>query len=79
MNTYQVRKARRIVAMLTAADHTLTRHQLARAVALMSFGQWRTVAFAAGVPVADLDAKAAVLALLRDRTAHLIMTGGGAR
>lgn len=71
-NAYQLRKARRIVAMLTAADHSLTRHQLAQAVALMSFDQWRTVAFAAGMPVADLDAKAAVLALLRGRTIHRV-------
>jgi hypothetical protein len=66
-NPYQCRKARVITAHLLAAQaqSSLTRHQLARCVALMNFAQWQTVAFSAGVPVADLDCKAAVLGMLR--------------
>lgn len=70
-NAYQIRKARVIVAFLLGCQSSLTRHQLARAVAIMDFDQWRTVAFGAGVPVVDLDAKVAVLALLRGRTIHV--------
>ena len=69
---YQLRKARTIVAYLASLDVSHTRHQLAQCVALMTFDQWRTVAFSAGVPVVDLDAKAAVLALLRGRDLHLV-------
>ena len=72
LNAYQLRKARVIVAYLASLDVSHTRHQLAQCVALMTFDQWRTVAFSAGVPVVDLDAKAAVLALLRGRTIHRV-------
>ena len=63
LSSYQLRKARTIVAYLASLDVSHTRHQLAQCVALMTFDQWRTVAFSAGVPVADIEAKAAVLAL----------------
>jgi hypothetical protein len=33
---------------------------------------WQTVAFQAGVPVADIPAKAAVLAMLRGRVIHVL-------
>ncbi len=71
-NSYQLSKAKRIVALLLACQgmSTLSRHELAKVVAIMDASQWRTVALTAGVPVADLDAKVAVLALLRGRTIH---------
>lgn len=74
MNGYQLAKARKIVALLmqTQENSTLNRHQLAKCVALMSFDEWRTVCFTAGQPVADLDAKAAVLALLRGQVPHVV-------
>jgi len=69
VNAYQRRKARAIVALLKRCGErsTLTRHQLAQAVSLMSFEQWRTVAFTAGVPLVDLPAKTLVLRALRGR------------
>ena len=72
MTEYQIRKARVIAAFLLGcqAQSTLTRYQLARCVAILSDEQWRTVAFTAGVPVADIPAKAAVLALLRGGEIH---------
>ncbi len=72
MNAYQRRKARVIARHLLAAQakSSLTRHQLARCVAIMSAREWQTVAFAAGVAVADLEAKAAVLAMLRTNAPH---------
>ncbi len=72
MNRYQRRKARVIVRHLLAAQakSSLTRHQLARCVAIMTAREWQTVAFAAGVAVADLEAKAAVLAMLRTNAPH---------
>lgn len=74
MNQYQKAKARKIVALLMQAqeDSTLNRHQLAKCVALMPSRDWQTVCFTAGVPVADLDAKAAVLALLRGQVPHVV-------
>jgi hypothetical protein len=72
MNRYQLAKARAIVAYLASLNVSHTRHQLAQCVALMDFDAWRTLAFSAGVPVADLDAKAAVLALPRGRTIHRV-------
>ena len=72
MSRYQETKAKRIVAFVTSLHVSHTRHQLAQCVALMNFAEWRTVAFAAGVPVADLDAKAATLAMLRGRTIHAL-------
>ncbi len=72
LNNYQRSKAKRITAHLLAAQaqSSLTRHQLAQCVALMSFAEWRTVAFSAGVPCADLEAKAAVLGMLRTTAPH---------
>jgi hypothetical protein len=71
-NAYQRRKARSIVALLLSAQaqSTLTRHQLARSIAIMSADEWRAVAFTAGVAVADLECKAAVLAMLRESAPH---------
>jgi hypothetical protein len=71
-NAYQIRKAKRITEMLLAAEHTLTRHQLARAVAICGFDEWRSISFAAGMPVADIECKAAVLAMLRERAPHAL-------
>jgi hypothetical protein len=74
INEYQLRKARVIVAFLVGCQQnsTLTRHQLAQVVAIMDAEQWQKVAFSAGVPVADIKAKAAVLALLRNREIHCV-------
>ncbi len=71
-NKYQRRKARAIARFLLScqAQSSLTRHQLARCIALMSDAEWRLVAFQAGVAVADLDCKAAVLAMLRETAPH---------
>jgi len=73
MTGYQIKKARVIAAFLLGcqAQSTLTRHQLAKCVAMMPERDWQTVAFTAGVPVADIPAKAAVLALLRGREIHV--------
>ena len=73
-NAYQLRKARTIARVLLScqAMSTLTRHQLACCVALIDFAEWQTVAFQAGVPVADLDCKAAVLAMLRKTAPHKV-------
>ena len=73
-NSYQLRKARQIANYLLARrdESTLTRLELAKVVAIMNADEWRTVVFAAGVPVADLSCKAAVLALLRGRSIHAI-------
>ena len=71
-NAYQLRKAKQIAASLQrAADRTMeatSGNMLARCVSLMTPGEWRTVSFTAGVANADLDCKAAVLAILRGRT-----------
>jgi hypothetical protein len=77
MNSYQTSKARRIVAVLCAAqaESSLSRHELTKLVTLMSADQWRAISFAAGVAVADITAKAAVLAYLRERAPHAIGTG----
>ena len=72
MSRYQETKAKRIVAFVTSLHVSHTRHQLAQCVALLSFDQWRTLCFTAGEPVADLDAKAATLAMLRGRTIHAL-------
>jgi hypothetical protein len=66
MNNYQRSKAKRIVAALLSAREasSLSLMQLRRTVAHMSPEQWQAVAFVAGVPVADLAAKRAVLELL---------------
>jgi hypothetical protein len=73
-NAYQIRKAKQIANYLLARreESTLTRLELARVIAIMNHDEWRTVVFAAGVPVADLSCKAAVLALLRGRSIHAI-------
>lgn len=69
-NGYQIRKAREIVALLLKAqgNSTLTRHMLSRCVAIMSDEEWRAVAFCAGVPVADIECRMAVLAILRGKS-----------
>lgn len=74
INAYQLSKAKEIVKLLmrTYENTSLSRHQMAQCVALMSHDEWRTVCFAADQPVADLDAKAAVLALLRNQAPHII-------
>jgi hypothetical protein len=74
VNQYQLSKARKIADFLLGCQHasTLSRYQLAQSVAIMNAAEWQTVAFTAGVPVADLDAKAAVLALLRNRDIHAV-------
>lgn len=75
-NRYQIAKAKRIIRHLVAcADATMeatSTFMLARCVAMMSHEEWRTVSFAAGVPVADLDCKAVVLAMLRGRSPRLL-------
>lgn len=75
-NSYQLRKAKVIANFLRgAADATMeatSPTMLARCVALMSMDEWRTVAFQAGVPQADIEAKAACLALLRGRVLHRV-------
>lgn len=71
-NGYQLRKAKTILTFLLSCKTSLTRHQTAQAIALMSFDEWRTLAFSAGVPLADIEAKAAVLAMLRGRTIHAV-------
>ncbi len=74
MNSYQIRKARVIVNLLCSAqaESSLSRAELVKVVTMMSSEQWRTVCFAAGVAVADLPAKAAVLDTLRCRVPHVI-------
>ena len=74
INAYQLRKAKQIAAFLLECrdQSTLGRLECAKVVAIMTSDQWRTVTMAAGVPVADLDAKAAVLALLRGRAIHAV-------
>lgn len=72
MNGYQMAKAKKIAANLASLETSLTRHQLARAISVMTFDQWRTVAFGAGVPVADIQCKAVVLAILRGRAIHKV-------
>ena len=73
-NAYQIAKAKKIAAFLLECreQSTLGRLELAKVVAIMDAAQWQTVCFAAGVPVADLSCKAAVLALLRGRSIHAI-------
>lgn len=72
MNEYQKAKARKIVALLTSLQAQVNGHELAKCVAIMSHDEWRTVCFTAGVPVADLEAKAAVLAMLRGRVPQVV-------
>ena len=73
MNSYQIAKARKIADILIAAlpqSSLVTRNELARTVARLSNDDWRTISFAAGVPVADIKARQAVLAILRKRSLH---------
>jgi hypothetical protein len=76
INRYQIAKARKIAAYLQAsADATMeatSAPMLAKCVAIMSADEWRTISFAAGVANADIEAKAAVLAMLRGRTIHAV-------
>jgi hypothetical protein len=82
MNRYQISKARKIAAFVTACaaktKRATTAHELCKLVALMDADQWRTLAFQAGVAVADLDCKAATLAILRKRAPRLIGKGRAA-
>ena len=75
-NSYQLRKARRIAAFLRdCADKTMeatSPWMLSQMTALLTDEEWRTVCLSAGVAVADLDCKAAVLAILRGKAPHLI-------
>ncbi len=72
-NPYQLAKARKIAAFLrNCAGDRMTAHQLSRCVAIMDADAWRTVSFQAGEPVADIEAKVAVLAILRGRELHAI-------
>ena len=79
MSSYQIDKARKIVdALINAAAKTkqqTTRYELAKLISRLSHDEWRTVSFAAGVPVADLPAKSAVLAILRERAPHVVGKG----
>ncbi len=69
---YQHDKARAIVKMLLAQNTTLSRHQICQVVAVMNSDQWRTVAFAAGQPTADIGCKALVLMKLRQKAPSLV-------
>jgi hypothetical protein len=71
-NRYQHDKARAIVNMLLAQHTTLSRHQICQAVAMMNSDQWRTICFAAGQPVADIECKALVLMKLRQKAPRLV-------
>jgi hypothetical protein len=68
-NDYQKRKAKHIAkVLLVARDGSgMTPYKLAQCVALMDDSQWRAVCFVADVPVADLECKAEVLRILRER------------
>lgn len=72
MNGYQKAKAKKITKLLLscAEQSGVTRFQLAKMVSIMSASQWRTVAFTAGVPMADIPAKRIVLSELRNRSIH---------
>ena len=74
MNSYQRRKAQIIVNLLVAsqAQSSLSRFELAKVIAHMSADQWRTICLTAGVPVADLVAKEAVLEMIRAKTPRLV-------
>jgi hypothetical protein len=67
VNSYQRRKARIIVNLLVAsqAQSSLSHFELAKVIAHMSPDQWRTICLTAGVPIADLPAKEAVLEMVR--------------
>lgn len=69
INAYQRAKAKKIADYLTKTreNTTLTPHQLCRATAMLNMRQWQAVAFAAGCAVVDLEAKAEVLRILRER------------
>ena len=66
MNRYQMRKAKLIAAtlILAAAQTDVPMTQLALLASRMDEAQWRTVSFAAGVAVADQQARVMVVALL---------------
>lgn len=69
VNGYQRTKAKTIADYLTTTllQTSLTPHQLCKVVAIMPMREWQTVSFAAGVPTADLECKAEVLRILRER------------
>lgn len=67
MNRYQARKAKLIAAtmVLAAAQSTdVPMAQLSFLASIMSESEWRTVSLAAGVAVADQQARVMVVALL---------------
>ena len=71
---YQRRKAKSIVKLLMTVleQSSLTRRELAKCISVMSEEEWRTVAFASGVAVADLPAKMEVLNILRAKVPALV-------
>ena len=71
---YQRRKAKSIVKLLMTVleQSSLTRREMAKCISIMSEDEWRTVAFASGVAVADLPAKLEVLNMLRANTPRLV-------
>ena len=71
---YQRRKAKAIVKLLMTVleQSSLTRRELAKCISVMSEEEWRTVAFASGVAVADLPAKMEVLNILRAKVPALV-------
>ena len=76
MSAYQLSKARKIarhlIEVAAKTKQETTRAELARIAARLSNDEWRTVAFSAGVAVADLPAKSAVLDILRKRAPHVV-------
>jgi hypothetical protein len=66
-NRRQIRAARLIAAVLImgAAQSETPLTWLPGLIGKMSFDQWRTVAFTAGVPVPDEGVKLATIALLQ--------------
>lgn len=67
---YQASKARKIAASLISAcdGSSVTIRELPGIVARMSMENWRTVAFGAGVPVADYTAKLLTVERLKKAT-----------
>lgn len=65
-NGYQVKKAKAIAGtlVLAAAQSDTQMHDLAKMAAMMTMAQWRTASFSAGVPMAELECKVLVVAML---------------
>lgn len=76
VNAYQMAKARKIAAFLqdcaSKTKQETRPYELAKIVTLMSPDEWRTVSFHAGVPMAELECKAVVLAVLRSRVPQVV-------